>query len=476
MADNEPEFKPIVKKLHSFFRNRFVQFKNAVSDTRGTGNPQPPGPLLQRVVVQPIPVPPIPIDRVVLPEVRGVDLEEEEGNLQPPGPRLQRVVVQPIPVPPIPIDRVVLPEVRGVDLEEEEDDVFGNLEVSDEEQDDDVSVEEQVEEIPMEEQDDDVSAEEQDDDVSLEEQVEEIPMEEQDNDVSAEEREDDVSVEEQVEEIPMEEQDDEVSVEEQVEDIPMEEQDEEVSVEEQDDVAAEEEQNDDDDVEESSSDTETDDDEESDDLDLNVAVQDALARNQRVYRNCFVINQRQANRYLNIDVVLDCKSIRKTNKINAIVGVFALVGEKFSRWDAAQYFGIHKYVLNMQPTDIIRLYNTMLRPRRLKLLAAETKWDRVFPDTNPNSIIVLFFGVKEDIRAEYQTRVAVYDSISKILVPFNVMGRACYIGKTVRTAATEADRHGMHQPIINALRRHLYPGITCIQLMAVYKLYKLPTK
>ena len=112
MADNEQEVKPLVKKLQSFFRNRLVQLQNAVSDTRGT------------------------------------------GNLEPPGPRLQRVEVQPIQVPPIPHDRGLVPEERGVIDEEGEHDGFGNLDVSDEEQDDGVSEEEQDDVVPEEEQDD----------------------------------------------------------------------------------------------------------------------------------------------------------------------------------------------------------------------------------------------------------------------------------------------------------------------------------
>ena len=89
--------------------------------------------------------------------------------------------------------------------------------------------------------------------------------------------------------------------------------------------------------------SEVDDDEEQDDWDPNIAVVVAQARIQRVYRNCFVLNQWHANQNLNIDVVLDCKSRKKTNKINAIVGVCALVGVKLGRWDAAQRFAQHKY-------------------------------------------------------------------------------------------------------------------------------------
>jgi len=169
---------------------------------------------------------------------------------------------------------------------------------------------------------------------------------------------------------------------------------------------------------------------------------------------------------------VNCKSSKKKNIFNAIVGLFSLVGVKLSVFDAAEPFSKHQPVLQLELKKIKRFYNRLLKPLRLKLIANDTKWERVFADTNANAIIALIFSVKHNTGDEYHNRVTIYDSVSKIFVPFNRKGTACYIRETVYAAATDVDHQGMHQPITAALHRHLYPGVTNIQLLVVYKLYK----
>ena len=122
----------------------------------------------------------------------------------------------------------------------------------------------------------------------------------------------------------------------------------------------------------------------------------------------------------------------------------------------------------MEPRNLKRIYNRLLKNIGLKLVANEPKWKTVFPNTNDNAIIVLIFLVKQIHGDESHNRVALYDSVSNILIPFNTQGTALFIGNTVRAAASA------HDPvqITAALRRHLYPRVSSIQLTGVYKLFK----
>ena len=189
---------------------------------------------------------------------------------------------------------------------------------------------------------------------------------------------------------------------------------------------------------------------------------------ERVYKNSFIMNQQRANLYFQVDNIVNCKSSRNKNGTNAVVGLFALAGFKLGVSEAMKAFKGQQSFLTMEPRNIKGSYNRLLKNIGLKLVANKPEWEIVFPKTKDNAIIVLIFFVKEIHGGYSHNRVALYDSVSNILIPFNTHGTALFIGNTVHAAASAHDP----VPIKATLGRHLYPHVSSIQLTGVYKLYK----
>ena len=206
--------------------------------------------------------------------------------------------------------------------------------------------------------------------------------------------------------------------------------------------------------------------------DENNAIVVAVPSVERVYKNCFVMNQKEANLRIRADTFVNCKSSRKKNGTNAAVGLLALAGFELCVTDATNSFNGKQSFGTMEPKYIKRNYNRLLKNRGLKLVAKETNWETVFPTMNDNAIIVVIFLVKPIFGDYVQNRVAIYDSGSKVLIPFNTKGTALFIGNRVRAAASAPDPTGKYLKITKTLCRHLYTRVSKIKLMAVYQLYE----